>query len=251
LAAEDEIGLSGPSRGYPAAPAQGSLFRDDQLMFRHDSDGLTLQVEAVDRVSNERRVYYSAYLWMMFLVALPPEDPAVGPGLMRGKRWPEWPDPPERRTLVREARLWEHLLPVFVHANIADPSALGFQKRVLAQTAVMMLRQVWERRAELFDPKDVQAGIQFHLVSASDYTGCGCAIRYPSGTSLLDLMRERLVQESDAEFAASVVLPRTAEEGDARPWGLAGYLSTCHLPELVSDYFEFVNRRIDKRNGSA
>ncbi|MDP9189598.1 MAG: toll/interleukin-1 receptor domain-containing protein [Actinomycetota bacterium] len=251
LAAEDEIGLPGSSRGYPAAPAQGSLFRDDGLMFRHDSDGLTLQVEAVDRVSNERRVYFSAYLWMMFLVALPPEESTVGPKLMHGKSWPEWPDPPERRGLVRAAKLWEDLLPVFVHANIADPAALGFQKRALAQNAVAMLSQVWQRRAELFDAKDVQVGIQFHLVSASDYTGCGCAIRYPSGTSLLDLMRERLVQESDAEFAASVVLPRTAEEGDARPWGLASYFSTCHLPELVSDYFEFVNRRTDKRNGSA
>jgi hypothetical protein len=251
LAAEDEIGLPTSSRGYPAARAQGSLFRDEGLLFRHDSDGLTLQVEAVDRVSSERRVYFSAYLWMIFLVALPPEQSTAGPKLMHGKSWPEWPDPPEQRGLVRAAKLWEDLLPVFVHANIADPAALGFQKRALAHNALTMLSQVWHRRVELFDAKDVQAGIQFHLVSASDYTGCGCAIRYPSGTSLVDLIRERLAQENNAEFAASVVLPRTAEEGDARPWGLAGYFSACHLPELVSDYFEFVNRRTDKRNGSA
>jgi hypothetical protein len=241
LAAEDEIGFRQAGDRCPAAPAQASLFRDSQLMFRHDSDGLTFQVQNVERISNERRVYFSAYLWMIFLVALRPEDSTVGPKLMRGKRWPERSDR-GRRVPEPEAKLWEDLLPVFVHANIADPAALDFQKRQLAQNALAMLQQVWQRRGEVFDPKDVESGIQFYLVSASDYTGCGTSVRYPSGTALVDLLRERLALESDAQFAGSVVLPSAEVEGVTRPRGLARYFSSCHLPELVSDYFEFVNR---------
>ncbi len=243
LAAADEIDVAPVSSRLPAAPAQANLYRDDGLLFRHDSDGITLQVDAVDRLSNDHRVYFSAYLWMMFLVASSDDEPGIGPKLLRGKAWPRWPDPPERREQVRDARLWEHLLPVFVHANVADPAALEFQKRVLAQNAIAMLQQVWQRRAELFDERDLQAGIRFHLASASDFSGCGCPVRYPSGTSLVSLLRERLELEPDREFAAAVALPASTAADPARPRGLVGYFSSCHLPELVADYFDSVKPR--------
>jgi hypothetical protein len=243
LAAADEIDAVPVSSRHPAAPAQAALYRDDGVVFRHDSDGITLQVDTVDRMSNDHRVYFSAYLWTMFLVASSSDEPGIGPKLLRGKGYPRWPDPPERRDQVREARLWEHLLPVFVHANVADPAALGFQKRVLAQNAIALLQQVWQRRAELFDERDVQAGIRFHLASASDFSGCGCPVRYPSGTSLVSLLRERLELEPDREFAAAVMLPASTAADPARPRGLVGYFSSCHLPELVADYFDSVKPR--------
>lgn len=243
LAAADEIDAAPVSNRHPAAPAQAALYRDDGIAFRHDSDGITLQVDTVDRMSNDHRVYFSAYLWTMFLVASSSDEPGIGPKLLRGKGYPRWPDPPERRDQVREARLWEHLLPVFVHANVADPAALAFQKRVLAQNAIALLQQVWQRRAELFDESDVQAGIRFHLASASDYSGCGCPVRYPSGTSLVSLLRERLELEPDREFAAAVALPASTSADPARPRGLVGYFSSCHLPELVADYFDSVKPR--------
>ena len=243
LAAADEIDAAPVSNRHPAAPAQAALYRDDGVVFRHDSDGITLQVDTVDRTSNDHRVYFSAYLWTMFLVASSSDEPGIGPKLLGGKGYPRWPDPPERRDQVREARLWEHLLPVFVHANVADPAALGFQKRALAQNAIALLQQVWQRRAELFDESDVRAGIRFHLASASDYSGCGCPVRYPSGTSLVSLLRERLELEPDREFAAAVVLPASTDADPARPRGLVGYFSSCHLPELVADYFDSVKPR--------
>jgi len=251
LAAADEIDFTPASSRRPAAPAQASLFREDGLQFRHDSDGILMQVETVERLSNDHRVYFSAYLWMIFLVASAADEPGIGPRLLRGRAWPRWPDSPQRREHVREARLWEQLLPVFVHANVADPEALAFQKRVLAQNAVALLQQVWERRAELFDAADVQAGIRFHLASASDYSGCGCPVRYPSGTSLVSLLHERLAREPDRAFADAVLLPPTGTETATRPPGLAGYFSSCHLPELVADYFDFVKPRGERRGGSS
>jgi hypothetical protein len=147
---------------------------------------------------------------------------------------------------VRNARLWEDLLPVFVHANIADPAVLSFQRRMLVDNAVALLRQVWARRADCFDTADVAHGIRFHLVCSSDYSGCGCALRYPSPEPLAELLRQRLAVEAADDFAAAVVLPDGAEE-PARPWGLVGYFSSCHLPELVDDYFTSIREIEDEK----
>lgn len=238
LAAADEIDAPPASSRWPAAPAQANLYRDDGLAFRHDSDGIALQVDGVDRLSNDHRVYFSAYLWMMFLVATAGEEPGLGPALLRGKAYPR-PDAPGRR----DAKLWQHLLPAFVHANVADPAALEFQKRVLAHNAMALLHQVWLRRAELFEADDLRAGLRFHLASASDFSGCGCAVRYPSGTPLVALMRERLEAEPDREFAAAVVLPGCTGDDPGRPRGLAEHFASCRLPELVADYFDSVKPR--------
>ena len=132
-----------------------------------------------------------------------------------------------------------YLLPVFVHANVADPAALRFQRRILVDNAVALLRQVWARRAECFDEDDLGRGIRFHLVCSSDYSGCGCTVRYPSQEPLAELLRQRLAAEAETDFAAAVVVPDAAAE---RPWGLARYFSSCHLPALVDDYFEYIGQ---------
>ncbi|MCC7059985.1 MAG: TIR domain-containing protein [Burkholderiaceae bacterium] len=246
LAAADEIRQLPKSSRRAAAPAQASLFREDGFMFRHDSDGITLQVETVDRVSNESRVYFSAYLWMIFLVTGSVDEPGIGPRRLGGKPWPSGAS--DQRGAARKARLWEDLLPVFVHANIADPAALEVQKRVLAQSAITLLQQVWARRDELFEAGDAQAGIRFHLVSASDYSGCGSVVRFPIGTRLTTLLRERLDLEPDRAFADAVAVPAAAGDPNGRSPALARYFSSCHLPELVADYFDAVEPRDDHRS---
>jgi len=55
-------------------------------------------------------------------------------------------------------------------------------------------------------------------------------------------MRERLADEPDRAFAQAVHLPEDDETATTRPWGLAGYFSSCHLNEMVADYFEHVAR---------
>jgi hypothetical protein len=234
---------------YGMAGAQASMY-DQVLAHRQDSDSLVLQVGGVNEARPEPHVYYSAYLWMMFLVAVRAEQPGTretdptgtidvsfaGPTPLNRRQYPAWnEDVRERRTQARIGQLWGHLLPVFVHANIGDADALSFQRGVLVENAIQLLRQVWQRRSELFDAKDVEAGIEFHLVGASDYSGCGCDVRFGVPGGLVDRVRVRLDAEPDRAFAESVVPPRAP-----RPWALAGYFSTCHLPEIIAAYYEHV-----------
>jgi len=232
---------SSPGR-LAMAGAQASVY-DRVLAHRQDSDSVVLQLVRVDQSSPESRVYFSAYLWTMFLVTtatVSDQEPGIGPALLRGKRYPAWSDDPADRRRLRDARLWEDLLPVFVHANIGDPAALRFQKGVLVENTVHLLRHVWERRAELFDARDVAAGIRFHLVGASDYSGCGCEVRFPPEDSLAARLRERVAAEPDRAFAESVALPVSDETPATRPWGLAGFFSACHLPEMIINYYDHV-----------
>jgi hypothetical protein len=210
------------------------------------SSGLVLQLDESQalRPQQETRVYFSAYYWLIFLVAKPPapgEAGEEGPALLRRKHYPEWDDRvEERQNAIADERLWEGLLPVFVHANIGDPEAFRFQKQVLVQNALQLLREVWLQRKSLFHEDDVTAGIRFYLACASDYSGCGCPIRYAPERSLVQELRARLDAETDREFAAAVHLPAENEASEDRPPGLAGYFSACHLPELIAGYYEHV-----------
>jgi hypothetical protein len=216
------------------APAQTALYR------KEISTNLVFQLERIYRLKPEKRVYYSAYFWLMFLVAVPPRRPELattGPSRLRGKVWPERQDPRRR---VRDARLWEDLLPVFVHANIGDPAAFSFQKKVLVENAVQMLRQIWDRRDELFDKDDVKAGIKFHLVCGSDYSGCGSRLRFLIEDPLLGYLRRRRACEPDKAFADALMLPPDDETEETRPWALAQFVSACQLPNLIEDYYSYV-----------
>lgn len=211
-----------------AAPAQASLYSEDT------AGSLVLECDKVEATEGDTPVYFSAYLWMIFLVAVAPAaaEAQAGPRLLRARAYPEWPG--------RPAHLWEDVLPVFVHANIGDPAALRFHKQMLVDNALRLLRQAWDRRAELFAPDDVKAGIQFHLVCASDYSGCGSALRFPDPDPLVDRMRQALASETDPAFVAAIRLPAADETEASRPWALAGYFSACHLPELVAEYYGHV-----------
>jgi hypothetical protein len=231
----DDGALARPAPRWSVAAAQASLLCGEGRVHAEHHDGLMLELEAL-KPAKVQQAYYSAYLWMMFLVAGPIVDPA-GPRLLWGRRIPDWPETADDRYQVRAAQLWRDLLPVFVHANVADAAALQVQRRVLVATALAMLRGLWERRESSFRPEDLQAGLRFHLACASDYSGCGEEIRFPATESLSELMRAQLAGEPDREFAGAVVLP---EAGADRPWGMAGYFSSCHLHEIVSDYHAHV-----------
>ena len=222
---------------YAAAPAQVSLYHEGT------GCGLALQLDEAEgpRPERETRVYFSAYYWLIFLVATPAVRgrEAEGPALLRHKRYPDWD---ERESGIVNAQLWQDLLPVFVHANIGDPEALRFQKQVLVENAVQLLRDVWGRREQLFHPEDVAAGIRFHLACGSDYSGCGCPIRYAPQGSLVQALRARLGAEADRALAEAIALPPENETAETRPSGLAGYFSACHLPELIAGYYAHVAR---------
>jgi Domain of unknown function (DUF4062) len=240
-----------PVRKLRLADAQSVLLCPEGLVHAHHSDGLLLElIDLLPPATKTRESYFSAYFWVMFLVAGPLQGDA-GPRLLWRRHWPEWPERPAERGEVRSAQLWRDLLPVFVHANVADAQALATQRRTLVESALATLRIVWSTRDSNFHADDVAAGICFHLTCASDYSGCGEPIRYEPPESLCALLRKRLADEPDRAFAQAVHLPAEDENAATRPWGLAGYFSSCHLNEMVADYFEYVARLNEEKKKEA
>jgi len=181
-------------------------------------------------------------LWLMFVVAQKPEQPGAAPKRLTDD-YPELTDLPTDRS---GKRLWRELLPVYVHANIADAEALEMHRRTLVNNALCLLRELWQEQPKLF-PKVDRSRLCFYLVGGSDYSGCGKQIRFPSRDPLVDRLRNRVAAEPDREFAAAIFLPPENETQTTRPPQLALFYSTCHLPDLVADYYEYVDRLTAQR----
>jgi hypothetical protein len=224
------------------AQAQARLTRhhDGRANVIH-TDGLLLNVETFKArpLRRDEPLYFTSYIWLMFWVAgrrngqddLPlrvNDDPLPKPTA----------DVLANSDIVSDQLLWKDLMPVFVHANIFDPVVLKFQKGMLIENALHLLRQVFAART---------APLEFHLVCASDYSGCGCDIDYPppAGESLTGLLQRRLEEIKDPEpelyKATSVPVP-----GKPIPPALRAFLSACHLPEMMERYYEFLLKRRGK-----
>jgi hypothetical protein len=224
------------------AQAQARLTRhhDGRANVIH-TDGLLLNVETFKArpLRRDEPLYFTSYIWLMFWVAgrrngqddLPlrvNDDPLPKPTA----------DVLANSDIVSDQLLWKDLMPVFVHANIFDPVVLKFQKGMLIENALHLLRQVFAART---------APLEFHLVCASDYSGCGCDIDYPppAGESLTGLLQRRLEEIKDSEpelyKATSVPVP-----GKPIPPAFRAFLSACHLPEMMERYYEFLLKRRGK-----
>ena len=226
-----EIVLPGITK-TSAARAQRLIYEKDRRGNQHD--GLVLQVEEVS--NGDLRSYFTAYLWLMFLVGRKPAAPGQAP-----RRLADSYPALTARAVERMPRcLWRELLPVYVHANIADPKALAIHRRALVCNAMALLRRMWTDRKELFP--DAASELCFSLVSGSDYAGCGSPLRFPPGDPLVALLREQLAADPDREFAAAVLLPPGDEAPATRPPELIQFYSACHLPDLVADYYEYVKQ---------
>jgi hypothetical protein len=226
-----EIALPGISK-TSTARAQRLIYEKDRRGTQRD--GIVLQVEEVS--NGDVRSYFTAYLWLMFLVARKPAEPGQAP-----RRLVDSYPSPNARSIERMPKcLWRELLPVYVHANIADAKALAMHRRALVGNALTLLRRLWIERQEQFP--DAAAELCFSLVGGSDYAGCGSPLRFAPGDPLVKLLREQLAAETDREFAASVLLPADDETPASRPPQLAQFYSACRLPDLVADYYEYVKQ---------
>lgn len=215
----------------PAARAQRALYEKDRQ--GNERDALLLQVDEVKERRPAEQSYFSAYLWLMFLVGRCPTPSGQAPRRLADT----YPALTARAVDRRGRRLWRELLPIYVHANIADPKALGMQRRTLVNNAVNLLRDLWIDRSRLFPGVD-ETELCFCLVGGSDYSGCGQPIRFPTCDPLLQRLRGRLADEPDHRFASSVLLP--PDDETTRPPELAVFYSTCRLPDLVADYYSYV-----------
>jgi hypothetical protein len=222
------------------APAQARLTAPTPSSANGASEpeacGLLLKLErAVPRNADPKEpAYFTSYIWLMFWVT----RAGRGKSLQRldGEQLPApTADAAANRELMSAGMLWQDLLPVFVHANIFDAVVLGLQKGTLVENALQLLRRAWESEDK---------SLEFHLVCASDYSGCGHEIKFPAprGESLLELLRARVatLRKDDPKFAKSLCLPDPGA-GGKRPDEFACFFSACHLPEMVEGYYQFLN----------
>ncbi|MFL6571412.1 MAG: hypothetical protein ACJ8G4_06650, partial [Burkholderiales bacterium] len=204
----------------------------------HPANGLLLNLEAAELGDSDpdQPAYFTAYVWLMFWVGKARPQKKRPLQRFNGKPLPAAADVRADRGRLREERLWEDLLPVFVHANIFDPMVLKFQKGMLIENALHLLGQTWTGE---------ERGIEFHLVCASDYSGCGNEIEFaaPHGESLVELLRKRVeaLRGSEPGFASSIHLPDPKETLNTRSEEFRCFFSACHLPEMVGAYYRFLS----------
>lgn len=225
------------------APAQARLttpaISSSKGANEHAANGLLIKLEKAEprKAHPKDPAYFTSYIWLMFWVT----GTGKGASLQRldGERLPAPADPRSNAELMSAGTLWSDLLPVFVHANIFDAVVLRFQKGMLIENALHLLRCAWES-----DNKN----IEFHLVCASDYSGCGCQIEFPAppGESLLELLRLRLaaMRDDDAAFAQAVYLPDEKDTDATRAAEFRYFFAACHLPEMVDGYYKFLKDKV-------
>lgn len=211
-------------------------------LFDPKSGSVAVLLESAAKTDKANRSYFTSYQWMMFLVGKGPEEKGGPPRLLRNAPYPDFP-PKTKQDIddVRNRRLWRNLVPLFVHANLADAEVFARQRAMLVDNAVALLRSLWREQRELFDAADCEDGIQFFLVAASDYTGCGSDPQFPSAVPLATLLETRLEREADADLKKAIVVPDIKNGGEA--WTpVAGYFSTCGMPFMVSNYYTYVGQ---------
>lgn len=227
-----------PLTTYAAARAQRAIYEiDDEDDPDSSPEALLFQVEKLSDGRVPEQSYFSAYQWLMFLIAKRPERSGQAP-----RRLADGYPALNARSAGRSAKhLWRELLPIYVHANVADAKALAMHRRTLVHNTVGLLRQLWVERPTLFPGVDARE-LCFCLVGGSDYSGCGKQIRFPSSDPLLEQLRARVAAEakSDRDFASAILLPPPDETPATRPPELTAFYSTCRLPDLVADYYRYV-----------
>lgn len=137
--------------------------------------GMLLEFVAIEAIGSRaeevKRRYYSAYIWVMFVIC-----DAAGEPLFKEQRW-------------------RGLLPIYEHGNIADGKTYAVLKRQLARKALGLLRDLAAAHTQL----------RFRFVCAFDATLCGKMLPFAqSPPSLHDLLMETVAEQPG--LAAGVLL---------------------------------------------
>lgn len=247
------------AKGGGFAKAQSRLVRGGSRTGagEHLSEGLFIKVCEIEPrvVPASKPAYFTAYLWLMFWIGRAAAGPG-GPLRLDGGALPDAPVADGERKRLRKLRLWEDLLPVFLHTNILDPVVLRLQKGVLIENALCLLRCIRDDDEKLRRADPAKSALEFHLVCASDWSGCGHPIRFPPPPqeSLIEMLRARLAREPAGEdgVARALKLPATdAQAVDGPAPAFRALLSACHLPERVEDYYCYLQHQTEEREGSS
>jgi hypothetical protein len=228
------------------ASAQSTWLSGEAKASKNQSDGLLVRLKSFRQINDLS--YFTAYQWMMFLVARANSDSEAGPTLLNDAKYCSSDDVAIFREKLKRSQLWNSLIPVFTHANIADHEALNGQRAMLVGSAISMLRELMSGHKKYFTGTDWHSGLKVYLVSSSDYSGCGSQIRFKQPDSLGQLLLIELAKPENVELANFVVVPDQDAVESERPLGLAENFSSCHLPDLVAAYFAHVKEINDRQN---
>lgn len=193
----------GPALGDNGfCPAQRAIWHDKRLVL-----DITDQPNGIRRAGGTEEqvfaLYYSAYLWIAFVMC----DADTGEPL----------NPDDQ---------WRDLIPFFMHGNIADGETYDFHTTQLARGAVEGALQLLRAEPDLV----------LRFVCAIDETACGYDMLYSIPAEMT--IRNKMIKFVDqADHQDQQALRRLNLDFDpARPFKEGDY-SACALPGIVSDYY--------------
>jgi hypothetical protein len=191
--------------------------------------------------------YYSAYLWIMFVLLRKTAD----------GRWVVLHAPekaPADGGIALSEEPWKASIPFFEHANLADPESLAFGKRQLAAKAVGGLAEM----AALLP--DTGSTIRLAYATAVDDANCGGELAFDSfrsGARIVDLVKARLeLARSSPRDPAARLLERIGDDPildfdffDAEP-GRHPH-SACGLPVHIRAHYDWLGANIVRGENAA
>lgn len=182
-------------RADPAlCPAQESIAEQRLVVELNSSENIRPSAEA-------GREYYSAYVWIMFVICKKDGDPVFG---------------------TDDARKWRNLLPFFEHGNIADASTLSTLRDALVAKAAKLLTRIRDENKE----------VRLKYACAIDDSHCvkESIIASSRGEkSLRKLLEDRVKLEPTLSDRDRNDIISDLREDDTR-------YSSCHLPKIIDDY---------------
>ena len=144
---------------------------------------------------------------------------------------------------------WKDLLVFFEHGNIADATTFQTLKESLAVKTCSALAEILQRSAD-------RDKVRIRYVCALDHTNCApdCDVLFPPQdgligkgarpddfrpTRVIEIMSEHIkaLPEGHVLKSPRLDLPETGFPADDNE------LSSCHLPELVEDFYDDLRRQ--------
>jgi hypothetical protein len=207
--------------GPSISPSEVSLAQ--QSICDPDEDRLTLHVDelpllaAGDLAEGSAR-YYSAYLWSMFVICRENFEP-----------------------LFRD-QTWRGALPFFEHANIAEEQTMATLKHQLVVKTLTTLQGLLRELPRL----------HLRFVCAIDESCCGSTLLCPppADASIRDLMQQVIDTEpafADLRPGGSLSARLKLDRGLWRD----GEYSSCHLPDLIGRYYDYIASRREADTSAA